>query len=174
MGWLIGWLIFGLAAVHEIGQLARQDSSEVTQAGALLFMLASVFGLVMVLRVGVREPRPALLAAQAGLAGLGALFGLVLMYGIGMAGEWITTALALTAYLLACLVIGLVCWAWATRRQRAKSEQEARLLQEREHLRRLERVRAEAAAAMSAADGSQARADVDFSLPQRPKWEDDF
>ncbi|HYP83391.1 hypothetical protein [Variovorax sp.] len=172
VGWLLGWVIFGVAAALDIGELARQNGSQMTQVRALAFGLASLLGLAMVLRLAVRDGRTGLAFALAVLSALVAGGSLWWLYGLGASPAWISTALAMAAYFLICLVAGLI-GAWvAARRRRANAQHEEKLALEREHHRRLERIRAEAATAAGGGHAGAALAEDEFGLPQRPKWED--
>ncbi|HSV58476.1 MAG TPA: hypothetical protein VLJ19_06215 [Variovorax sp.] len=173
MGWLFAWLIFGLLAAYEVGELAMHAGSEWTPIRAIAFLVGSMTSLVVIAQGAVRRARPRDLRSLLGLSLLGLAGCLWALYGSGHTAGWVTTAMAGAAYLLGCLLVGGAAMFLGRRRQAANEERVALARVERERQSRLERVRAEPAplASASAADNGLG-ADSDFVLPARPKWDD--
>ena len=169
MGWLFAWLIFGLLAAYEVGELAMHGGSEWTPIRAIAWLVGSMTSLVVIAQGAVRRAR--VLRLLLGLSLLGLAGCLWALYGSGHTAGWVTTAMAGAAYLLACLLVGGAAMFLGWRRQAANEERVAVARVERERQGRLERVRAETASLASAADDGLG-ADSDFVLPARPKWDD--
>lgn len=166
MGWLLAWLIFGLLAAYEVGELAMHAGSDWTPMRAIAWLVASMTCLVVIAQGAVRRAHRRELRALLGVSLLGLAGCLWGLYGGGVVG-WVATAMAGAAYLLACLLIGGAALFLAWRRQAAHAERLALARIENERERRLERIRAESSAAVEGSDP-----DSDFALPARPKWEE--
>ena len=168
MGWLYVWLVFGMLAAYEAGELAMHDGSGWAPVRALAYLAASVAGLGMTTMAAVRQAQPAKVRPLMGIALLTLLLCLWGLYGSGHTAAWVASALFGAAYALACLAAGGLAIFLAWRRQRVYDERVALARVERERQGRLERMHAESAAAPDDPLGP----DGDFVLPSRPKWDE--
>ncbi len=168
MGWLYVWLIFGLLAAYEAGELALHASGAWAPVLALAYLAGSVTGLAIISMDAVRLVRPGRMRFLMAISLLALLLCLWGLYGSGHSAGWVATALFGAVYTLACLALGGLAMFLAWRRQRTQDERIALARVERERLGRLERMRVEAAAALDEPIGP----DSDFVLPARPKWEE--
>ncbi len=172
MGWLLGWFILGFASAIEFGDLARHAGNQMTQLRAIGFLMGSIVGLSMMVRIGVIHARTRYLGAAVILCVFFFGAGLWWIYYSGAGPQWVTGALALVAYMLASFVVCAIAWTVAHRRHRARAKLAEKRDLERSHHQRLESLRSEASSLRDTrgADGSDEG--DDFSLPKRPKWED--
>jgi hypothetical protein len=168
MAWLYVWLVFGLLAAYEAGELAMHAGGDWAPVRALAYLAASVAGLGVTTLAAVRHAVPGKVWPLMAIALLALMLCLWGLYGSGRTAAWVASALFGAAYALACLAAGGLAIFLARRRQRVYHERIAVAKVERERQGRLERMRAEAAAAPDDALGS----DGDFVLPSRPKWEE--
>jgi len=176
MAWLMAWLIFGLLAAYEAGEIAMHASSEWGAMLALICLGVSIAALCVLAVRAMRNGKPARLRGPL-LISLAALAGcLWALYGDDESVDWVTTAMFGTVYSAACLVTSGVAMVLAWRRHRAHEARMAQVRAERERNRRMDSIRAEtsvlAAAAVARGDTDDFGADGDFVLPSRPKWED--
>ena len=174
MGWLLGWLIFGLLAAYESGELALNGGGEWGPVRALGFLLLSAIGLGVIAWRAVAHARPSALRAVWLISLLALAVSLWRLYG-GPAGNWVTAALFGAAYAALCLLAATVSMFIAWRRHRAHEARVAHARAERDRQHRMDGVRAQGAALTTASAGLDADgldADGDFVLPSRPKWEE--
>jgi hypothetical protein len=168
MAWLYVWLVFGLLAAYEAGELALHAGGDWAPVRALAYLAGSVAGLAVMTMAAVRHAQPAKVRPLMAIALLVLLLCLWALYGSGHTAAWVATALFGATYALACLGAGGLALFLAWRRQRVNHERIALAKVERERQGRLERMRAEAAAAPDDPLGSEG----DFVLPSRPKWDE--
>ena len=174
MGWLLGWLIFGLLAAYESGGLAMNAGGDWGPIRAIAFLVASATGLGVILWRAVASGRPAKLRAVWILSIVALAACLWRLYGSNASG-WVTIALFGIVYSLLCLLAGAVGTVMAWRRHRAHGARVAHEMSERARHRRMDSLRADMAppaAAMAGSDQDLLGPDSDFTLPARPKWEE--
>lgn len=174
MAWLLGWLIFGLLAAYESGELALNGGGEWGPVRALGYLLLSAIALGLIAWRAMAHSRPSALRAAWVISLLAVILSLWRLYG-GAAGNWVTAAMFGAAYATLCLLAATVCMLIAWRRHRAHEARMAHARSERERQHRMDSVRARGAAlaaTAASADPDSLDADGDFVLPSRPKWEE--
>lgn len=175
MAWVLAWLIFGLLAAYEAGELAMHASNEWGSMRALAYLLGSVVSLCVIAAHAIRRPAPSKLRAPIAFSLAALLACFWALYGSGQATSWTTAAMFGAAYSLGCLVACCVLWLLAWRRHRVHHEHVAQAHADHDRNRRMESIRAQTSALAAAAANSEhdpLGADSDFELPARPKWED--
>lgn len=175
MAWVLAWLIFGLLAAYEAGELAMHASNEWGSMRALAYLLGSIASLCVIGVRAIRRPAPSKLRAPIAFSLAALLACFWALYGAGHSTGWTTTAMFGAAYSLGCLLASCVAWLIAWRRHRVHDQHVAQAHADHDRQRRMERIRAQTSALAAAAahrEHDPLGAESDFELPARPKWED--